>query len=202
MNNYPDIQSLWEERDELDSYLPSFTNQYDYDCLYLDDWEKDYSYNLLADLDLLFNQTMEETSPIQAKESNTNTFAKEAKIEDKKQGKSRRKVLTLIKQQYQFSGQRYLLLFTLERLSDPSNSDVVWVKEEEGVFEIRSQHKFAREWGAHKERKGMKEMTYEKVARSLRYYYNCDIIDKVPGVRRYKWNLDVLEDLKSCSNKH
>ena len=74
----------------------------------------------------------------------------------------------------------------------------MWVKEEEGTFEIRSHHKFASEWGAHKKREGM---TYDKVARSFRYYYNCNVIDKVPGVRRYKWNLDVLEDLRSCNNK-
>ena len=112
--------------------------------------------------------------------------------------KSRRKISTLIKQNYQFSGQRYLLLFTLQKLSDASNRDIVWVNEEEGIFEIRSHHKFASEWGAHKKRQ---HMTYDKVARSFRYYYNCNVIDKVPGVRRYKWNLDVLEDLRSCNNK-
>ena len=153
--------------------------------------------------------------------------------EEKKLTKSRRKVSTLIKQRYQFSGQRYLLLFTLERLSDPQNSDIVWVKQEDGIFEIRSPHKFAREWGAHKvkeikeskygrdrkckkgkksikdkkdkkekeEIKERKEMTYEKMARSFRYYYKCHMITKVPGVRRYKWDMTVLEDLKKCCSK-
>ena len=150
--------------------------------------------------------------------SSTLTDNEDPKTE-KKLTKSRRKVSTLIKQQYQFSGQRYLLPFTLERLSDPNNSDIVWVKEEEGVFEIRSPFKFAREWGEHKDtkekkvttgKKGKKstkgkeerkEMTYEKMARSFRYYYKCSVITKVPGVRRYKWDMTVLEDLKKCCRK-
>ena len=149
---------------------------------------------------------------------NSTTDREDLKTEENKLTKSRRKVCTLIKQQYQFSGQRYLLLFTLERLSDPNNSDIVWVKQEDGVFEIRSPFRFAREWGEHKDTKDTKdkknkkgkkskdekekkEMTYEKMARSFRYYYKCNVITKVPGVRRYKWDMTVLEDLKRCCSK-
>ncbi|GFN83573.1 ets-related transcription factor elf-5 [Plakobranchus ocellatus] len=54
-------------------------------------------------------------------------------------------------------------------LKDPSRrGDIIeWISEKEGVFRVVNSAEVARLWGEKKKNK--KEMTYEKMSRSLRY---------------------------------
>ncbi|KRY49119.1 ETS homologous factor [Trichinella britovi] len=55
-----------------------------------------------------------------------------------------------------------------------------WENREEGVFRIVESEKLARLWGM---KKNNSRMTYEKLSRAMRYYYNSKIILPVSGRR-------------------
>ena len=57
---------------------------------------------------------------------------------------------------------------------------VSWEKREEGLFRFNNAQAFAALWGKHRNRP---QMSYDKVARALRYYYDGDLIHKVCGKR-------------------
>ncbi|XP_065207301.1 DNA-binding protein Ets97D [Planococcus citri] len=81
--------------------------------------------------------------------------------------------------------------FLLELLTKKEYRDVIrWVNDE-GEFHIVRPDSVARLWG---EKKQKANMTYEKLTRALRYYYEGDMISKVSGRRFvYKFHCDVKE---------
>eukprot|EP00731_Ephydatia_muelleri_P006044 Em0003g292a len=76
--------------------------------------------------------------------------------------------------------------FTLKILERPSYSYMVsWENKKEGVFRFHNAQAFATLWGRHRNRPNM---TYDKVARALRYYYKRDILNQVGGRLTYKFS--------------
>ena len=70
--------------------------------------------------------------------------------------------------------------FLLELLTDRENQHcIVWTGRE-WEFKLNDPEEVARKWGA---RKNKPRMNYEKLSRGLRYYYDKNIIRKVPGKR-------------------
>lgn len=57
---------------------------------------------------------------------------------------------------------------------------VRWVDENKLRFRIANPNRLASLWGKQKGRHGM---TYDKLARAIRYYYRMKIIQKVKGKR-------------------
>nr|CAB3247972.1 GABPalpha GA repeat binding protein alpha homolog [Phallusia mammillata] len=78
------------------------------------------------------------------------------------------------------NGQTQLWQFLLEMLTDADCINYIrWVGDE-GEFKLLNPEMVAQKWG---ERKNKPAMNYEKLSRSLRYYYDGDMISKVPGKR-------------------
>ncbi|XP_065844270.1 protein C-ets-1-like [Oscarella lobularis] len=94
------------------------------------------------------------------------------------------------------SGPIQLWQFLLELLTDRSNMDcIVWTGRE-WEFKLTDPEVVAQRWG---KRKNKPKMNYEKLSRGLRYYYDKNIIHKVPGKRYvYKFVCD-LESLLGCT---
>ena len=57
-----------------------------------------------------------------------------------------------------------------------STKIIRWIDISNHTFELVKPEEVARQWGMHKNRKAM---NYEKLSRSLRYYYEMKIIEKV-----------------------
>ena len=68
--------------------------------------------------------------------------------------------------------------FLLELLNDRENQSCISWTTREWEFNLNDPEEVARKWGA---RKNKPRMNYEKLSRSLRYYYDKTIIRKVPG---------------------
>ena len=105
----------------------------------------------------------------------------------------RRNLFKLLKSDYKFKDSKYLIFFTFSLLNDPSNQDVVWKDESAGRFYIKNPQNFAQSWGRFK---GKRKMNYNKIARSLRYYYKDRLLTKSEGLREYVWDPMVLVSLK------
>lgn len=90
------------------------------------------------------------------------------------------------------SGQIQLWQFLLELLTDKQNRNIIEWQGSEGEFKLSNPEMVAQLWG---ERKNKPAMNYEKLSRALRYYYDGDLIAKVPGKRFvYKFVVN-LKDL-------
>ncbi|XP_047134824.1 uncharacterized protein LOC124812350 [Hydra vulgaris] len=75
----------------------------------------------------------------------------------------------------------HLWEFLLEMLMDDSFTSIIeWTDEKNGEFKIKNCEVIAKKWG---KRKQKYNMNYDKLSRSLRYYYKKDIIQKVSGRR-------------------
>jgi hypothetical protein len=61
---------------------------------------------------------------------------------------------------------------------------VSWEKREEGLFRFNNAQAFAALWGKHRNRP---QMSYDKVARALRYYYKRNILEQVGGRLTYRF---------------
>ena len=70
--------------------------------------------------------------------------------------------------------------FLLELLTDRENQHCIAWTGREWEFKLNDPEEVARKWGA---RKNKPRMNYEKLSRGLRYYYDKNIIRKVPGKR-------------------
>lgn len=70
--------------------------------------------------------------------------------------------------------------FLLELLTDKHNRTIIEWQGSEGEFKLTNPEMVAQLWG---ERKNKPAMNYEKLSRALRYYYDGDLIAKVPGKR-------------------
>nr|XP_026695423.1 GA repeat binding protein alpha homolog isoform X1 [Ciona intestinalis] len=78
------------------------------------------------------------------------------------------------------NGQTQLWQFLLELLTDADSTDcIMWVGDT-GEFKLLAPEIVAQKWGL---RKNKPSMNYEKLSRALRYYYDGDMISKVPGKR-------------------
>ena len=105
----------------------------------------------------------------------------------------RRNLFNLLKSDYKFKASKYLIFFTFSLLNDPNNQDVIWKDESAGKFYIKNPQNFAKSWGKFK---GKGKMNYNKVARSLRYYYKDGLLNKSEGLREYVWDPLVLVSLR------
>jgi len=94
------------------------------------------------------------------------------------------------------SGPIQLWQFLLELLLDASNRDVISWTGAGWEFRMADPDEVARRWG---ERKNKPKMNYEKLSRSVRYYYDKNIIHKTPGKRYvYRFVCD-MDRLLGCS---
>ena len=76
--------------------------------------------------------------------------------------------------------------FTLRVIKKPKYQYMVsWENQKEGLFRFRDAQAFAALWGKHRNRPNM---TYDKVARALRYYYRRDILNQVGGRLTYRFS--------------
>uniref|UniRef100_A0A0A9Z3N8 GA-binding protein alpha chain n=1 Tax=Lygus hesperus TaxID=30085 RepID=A0A0A9Z3N8_LYGHE len=79
--------------------------------------------------------------------------------------------------------------FLLELLTSYAHRDAIQWLEREGEFKLLDPEMVARLWGLKKKKPNM---NYEKLSRALRYYYDGDMIAKVPGKRFvYKFICDL-----------
>jgi len=89
------------------------------------------------------------------------------------------------------NGQIQLWQFLLELLTDKEHRGVIQWLGSEGEFKLIKPEMVAQLWGA---RKNKPKMNYEKMSRSLRYYYDGDMISKVHGKRFvYKFVCDLKQ---------
>ncbi|XP_064651576.1 GA-binding protein alpha chain-like [Lineus longissimus] len=87
------------------------------------------------------------------------------------------------------NGQIQLWQFLLELLTDKECREVIHWVGDEGEFKLNHPEMVAQMWG---QRKNKPTMTYEKLSRALRYYYDGDMIAKVHGKRFvYKFVCDL-----------
>ena len=86
--------------------------------------------------------------------------------------------------------------FLLELLTDRSCQAVIGWTGREWEFKLFDPEEVARRWGS---RKNKPKMNYDKLSRGLRYYYDKNIIHKVPGERyMYRFVCD-LESMLGMS---
>jgi Ets-domain/Sterile alpha motif (SAM)/Pointed domain len=78
------------------------------------------------------------------------------------------------------NGQIQLWQFLLELLTSKEHREYIQWSGNEGEFRLLNAEVVAQLWG---ERKHKTTMTYEKLSRALRYYYDGDMISKVNGKR-------------------
>ncbi|XP_022201754.1 DNA-binding protein Ets97D isoform X4 [Nilaparvata lugens] len=87
------------------------------------------------------------------------------------------------------NGQIQLWQFLLDLLTDKKHRQAIQWLGEDGEFKLLDPETVANLWG---ERKNKPTMNYEKLSRALRYYYEGDMISKVPGKRFvYKFVCDL-----------
>ncbi|XP_053952762.1 DNA-binding protein Ets97D isoform X1 [Anastrepha ludens] len=87
------------------------------------------------------------------------------------------------------NGQVQLWQFLLEILTDREHRNIIQWVGVEGEFKLIDPECVARLWGI---KKNKPAMNYEKLSRALRYYYDGDMISKVPGKRfAYKFDCDL-----------
>lgn len=83
----------------------------------------------------------------------------------------------------------HLWEFLLELLSNENFCAIIsWSRREQNEFRLKKPGEVARRWGILRQKKGM---TYEKLSRSLRFYYGQGIIQKVPG-QTFTYRFDKL----------
>ena len=79
---------------------------------------------------------------------------------------------------------------------------IAWTRKDVGEFKLVRTEFIANLWGQSKRRK---KMTYEKMARALRYYYKFNVLEKVPHKRlHFRFGKSilprVLQQSQSTSN--
>lgn len=84
-------------------------------------------------------------------------------------------------------------MFLFDILMDTNKANVATWEDQKGMFRIRDPTRLAEMWG---EKRNRTNMTYEKLSRSLRHYYEKKILRKVPK-RKYTYKFNSREILKS-----
>lgn len=100
------------------------------------------------------------------------------------------------------SGPIQLWQFLLELLTDRDCQNCIAWTGREWEFKLIDPEEVARRWGA---RKNKPKMNYEKLSRGLRYYYDKNIIHKVPGKRyvyRFVCNLESMLGMSFTELQH
>lgn len=88
------------------------------------------------------------------------------------------------------SGHIQLWQFLIKLLCEPANENCIRWEGTKGHFTIVNQKELAKRWG---ERKRRKHMTYEKLSRAIRYYYDKNYVQKIHGKKAtYVFNFDEL----------
>jgi hypothetical protein len=89
--------------------------------------------------------------------------------------------------------------FLLEILNKEEFGSIIrWTNVEPGEFKVIETEEVARLWGL---RKGRPNMNYDKLSRSLRYYYDKGILEKVPGQRLvYKFDPELKRRQDQLAN--
>lgn len=91
----------------------------------------------------------------------------------------------------QFKHQKLSLWqFLLELLTDKHKANMVRWIDENGNFKMLLPEEIAKAWG---EATNNEQMTYGKIARALRYYYNTGIIEKSEQRFCYKFTMNLKE---------
>lgn len=92
-------------------------------------------------------------------------------------------------------GQLQLWQFLLELLTESRNETCIRWDGGDGLFTLTDPDEVARRWGC---RRNKPRMTYDKVSRALRYYYDRQILEKVKGKRyTYRFNFTTLQRLQN-----
>lgn len=84
-------------------------------------------------------------------------------------------------------------VFLLDVLTDRKYRDIIQWIGNDGKFKFTDPEAVAKLWG---ERKKCPNMTYDHLSRSLRYYYNGDLIKKVGETFVYQFIYSVKDILK------
>ncbi|XP_041373157.1 ETS-related transcription factor Elf-3-like isoform X2 [Gigantopelta aegis] len=117
----------------------------------------------------------------------TTSLAKRLEKSQKKQDADLRRMASLL---LAGGGQVQLWQFLLELLSDKDNETCIKWEGPDGEFRMVDPDEVASRWGS---RRNRRNMTYDKVSRALRYYYDRLILNKVQGKRyTYKFNFKML----------
>ena len=75
--------------------------------------------------------------------------------------------------------------FLLQVLVENKHPTIIrWTSKQEGTFKVIDSEGLAKLWGSHKNRP---EMNYDKMSRAMRYYYNKNLLDKVPRRLYYQF---------------
>ena len=89
--------------------------------------------------------------------------------------------------------------FLLKVIKKPKYSYMVsWENQKDGLFRFHDPAAFAALWGRHRNRPSM---TYDKVARALRYYYKRDILEQVGGRLTYKFSKRLQKQFMDCEEQ-
>jgi len=70
--------------------------------------------------------------------------------------------------------------FIRDILADTNSTSLAWINKANEEFRIMNTKELSKEWG---KLKNSSNMTYDKLSRSLRYYCELDILEKIPGTR-------------------
>ncbi|XP_067667988.1 protein C-ets-2-like [Haliotis asinina] len=99
----------------------------------------------------------------------------------------------------ELTGQVQLWQFLLELLTDSNNDSFIRWEGEDGEFRMVDHDEVARRWG---KRKNKNTMTYDKLSRAMRFYYDKKILTKVHGRRyTYKFHFDIImKTQRGCIN--
>ncbi|XP_078343067.1 ETS domain-containing protein Elk-1-like, partial [Oculina patagonica] len=94
----------------------------------------------------------------------------------------------------------HLWQFLLQLLRNDSCKAIIsWSRKEHREFKLNNPEEVARRWGIFKRNKAM---TYKKLSRALRYYYQQGIIKKVPGQRFvYRLNKRPFNDAPAAGDR-
>ncbi|PAA86414.1 hypothetical protein BOX15_Mlig017052g1 [Macrostomum lignano] len=91
-------------------------------------------------------------------------------------------------QLWQFLYQQLDLGTEADCLDETGQPNLHWLNRQDGVFRISNPNNLAEAWGKHRRRDNM---TYEKMSRTLRYYYDRRLITKVTGKQHtYQFHYD------------